>query len=86
MICQGCQQGTPGLDTRADVPKIQLLGYKTSQGDIRGLYNKVYQLKRFPSPPLCGSEWMQELAQDILSSVEEHLQQRGGAAMPEGGQ
>ena len=39
-----------------------------------------------PSPPLCGPEWAQELAQDILSSLKEQLQQRRGPTMPEGGQ
>ena len=30
VICQGHQQGNPKLDRRADVPTIQLMGYKTS--------------------------------------------------------
>ena len=42
VICQDHQEGTPGLDPRVDVPAIQLMGYKTSQGEIRELYNEVY--------------------------------------------
>ena len=82
-ICQGHWRGTPGLDPKVDVPTIQLMGYKTSQGEIRGLYNEVYQLKRLPSPPPCGPKQVQELAWDILSSMEEYLQQREGATVPE---
>ena len=46
----------------------------------------MYQLKRLPGPPPYGPEQVQELVWDILSSLEEHLQWRQGAAMPEGGQ
>ena len=81
----GHQQGTLGLDARADVPAVQLVGYKTSQGETLGLCNEVFQLKRLSSPPPCGPEQAWQLAWDILSSMEEHLQQRGGAAMPKGG-
>ena len=69
---------TPRLDARADVPAIQLVGYKTSQGEIWELYNEVCQLKRLPSSPLCRPEQVQELAWAILFCLEEHLQQRWG--------
>ena len=41
-ICQGHQQGLTGLDTRVDVPAIQLMGYKTSWEEICELYTEVY--------------------------------------------
>ena len=35
------------------------------------------QLKRVPgSLPLCGPEWAEELAWEIMTSLKEHLQQR----------
>ena len=43
------------------------------------IYNDVYQLKRLP--PTCAPEWAKELAQEIVTSLEEHLWQR-----QEGGQ
>ena len=82
----GHQQGLPGPDTRADVLVIQLMGYKTSQEEIWGLYNEVYILRRLPSPSPCGPEWAQELTQDILSSIEDHLWQRRGDDVPKEGQ
>ena len=85
-ICWCHWQGTLEVDPRADVPSVQLVGYKTSWGEIRGLYNEMYQLRRLSAPPLCRPEQVQELAWDILSSMEEHLQQRWGAAVPEGDQ
>ena len=44
VIHQGCQQRTPGLDARVDVPAVQFMGYETAQGKIQELYNEVYQL------------------------------------------
>ena len=29
-ICQGCQQVLPGLDAKADIPAIQVMGFKTT--------------------------------------------------------
>ena len=69
-IHQGCQQLSPELDTEAIVPAIQLTGFKTMRDEIQGLYNEVYQLKRSPGPLLCSTE---ELTQEILSSLKEHL-------------
>ena len=60
-ICQGCWQALPGLDTKADVPAIQVMGFETTQREIQEIYN-VYQLKRLPGPPLCGPEQAEELA------------------------
>ena len=73
LICQGCQQGVPGPDARADAPATQLMGYKTSQEEMQELYDEVYMLRRLPSHSLCGLEWAQELTQDIFSSMEDCL-------------
>ena len=63
-----------------------LWGFKTTWGEIQEVYNKVYQQKMLPGSPLCGAEGRHKLAQDILTSLEEHLQQRWGASVLEGGQ
>ena len=60
------------------------MGFKTTQREIWEIYNDVYQLKRLPGPPLCGLEWAEELAQEIITSLKEHLQQRQGPTMPGG--
>ena len=51
------------------------MGFKSTQREI---YNDVHQLKRLPGPPLCGPEWAEKLAQEIVTSFEEHLWQRWG--------
>ena len=85
-ICWGHHQGLQGLDTRVDVPAVQLVGYKTSWEEIWELYTKVYLLRRLPGPSPCGPQWAQELTQDILSSMEDCLQWRRGDDAPEVGQ
>ena len=68
VICWGCWQALPRLDAKADVPAIQLMGFKTTQREIQELYNDICQLKRLPDPPPCGPEWAEELAQEIVTS------------------
>ena len=41
--------------------------------EIWGLYNEVYQLKRSLGPLPCSLEEAEELTQEILSSLKEHL-------------
>ena len=54
LIPNSCQHGLLGPDPEVDVPAIQLVGYQTSQEEIRDLFHKVYMLKRLPSPPPFG--------------------------------
>ena len=56
LIHCGCWHGLLRLDPEVDVPVIKLVGYQTSQEEIRGLFLKVYMLKRLPSPLPCGPE------------------------------
>ena len=50
-ICHwGWWQTLPRPDPKADIPTIQLVGYWTSQKEIRDLYHEVYLLRRLPSP------------------------------------
>ena len=78
-ICHGCQQSYPGLDTKAEVPAIQLVGFKTTRDEIWELYNNVYQLKRSPGPLTYGLEQTKEWVQEILTSLKEWLWQRWGS-------
>ena len=78
LICQGCQHGLPRLDPEADVPAILLVGYWTFWEKIRGLFHKVYMLKRLSVPPPCGPEWMEKATRDILSSLKDCLRHRRG--------
>ena len=47
-ICCGHWQSYPGLDAKAEVPTIQLVGFKTTRDEIWELYNDVYQFRRSP--------------------------------------
>ena len=46
----GHWQSYPGLIAKAEVPTIQLVGFKTTLDEIWELYNDVYQLKRSLGP------------------------------------
>ena len=75
-----CWQSYPGWDTKAEVPAIQLVGFKTTRDEIWELYNDVYQLRRSPGPPPYSPECTEELVQEIYTSLKEQLQQRWGSA------
>ena len=55
-ICHSHWQSYPGLNTKAEVPTIQLVGFKTMRDKIQELYNDIYQLKRSTGPLLYGLE------------------------------
>ena len=78
MVCQGCIHSLPKLDPKADVSAIQLVGPQTSKEEFRALYYEVYKLRRLPGSPLWGLEQMEELATEIVSSLKDHLGQKGG--------
>ena len=52
---------------------MQLVGYWTSQKEIRDFYQEVYLLRRLPSLPPCRPQQREEAIQDILSSLRSHL-------------
>ena len=77
MICQGCQHGLLHLDPKADVSAVQLVGYQSTTEEIKDLYHQVYKLTRLLGPLPCGPEQVHELMRDVVSSLKNHLQQRG---------
>ena len=68
----------PQWGTSVEAPAVNLIGYKTTQEEIIALYNKVYQLKRAPGTVQGDLEEMEEICQEILASLKEHLQCRWG--------
>ena len=75
MICQGHQHGLPCLDPHVDISAVQAVGTQTSREEIRDLY---YHLQRLPGSLLCGLEWTEELARNVVSSLNNCLRQKGG--------
>ena len=52
---------------------MELVGYFTSQKEIRDIYHSVYLIERSPEFPSCG-EWQRtRTIQDILSSLMDWL-------------
>ena len=47
------------------------------------MYYKVYKLRRLPGSPPWGLEQMEELAPEIVSSLKDHLGQKGGKPLQE---
>ena len=79
-ICWGCQQPLPEWDASVETPTVELVGYKTTQEEIRALYNEVYQLKRAPRMVPCDPEMEKEIYQQSLDLLKECLQHRWGPA------
>ena len=78
MICQGCQHGLLKLDPKADISAIQLVGPQTSREELKSLYYEVYKLQRLPGSPPGEPEWIEELTAEVVFSLEDHLQWKGG--------
>ena len=82
-ICWGWQQPLPGSDLSAEQYTIELIGPRSTQEEIRGVYNDMYQLWRSPSKSPCNAEMEESICQEILDSVRECLQHRQDQAQPE---
>ena len=79
----GCWQPLPEQDLRVEVPAIELVGPRFTWGEVQGVYNEVYQLKRAPGVNPCDAEMVENIHKAILNSVEEHLQHRWECTQPE---
>ena len=68
IVCQGCQQNLPQLNSEVGIPAVQLVGPETSKEELQELYLEVYKLQRLPgSPP--GEP---ALLEEVLSSLKDH--------------
>ena len=67
MICQCQWQSLPKLNLDfADIPTMQLVGYRTSHEEIRNLFHEVHLLRRPPGQPPYRPEWIRKVTNDIL--------------------
>ena len=62
----------------ADVSAIQLVGHQTTKEEIWDLYHQVYKLRRLQGSLPWRPEQLCKLTRDVVSSLKNHLQQRGG--------
>ena len=67
----------PKLDPKADISVVQLVGPQTSREEIKFLYYKVYKLQRLPGSSPGELEWIEELTEEVVSSLEDHLGWKG---------
>ena len=58
----------------ADQSALHLVGYHTSQREMRDVYHSVYLLNRAPGFPPCGEATRRRAIQEILSSLQDRLQ------------
>ena len=50
LICCGCQQGLPKLDSGVDIHNVQLVGHQMSSKEIVDLYCQCMHLGDCPEP------------------------------------
>ena len=76
MCHQGCQGGIREPSSEADQSALHLIGYHTSQKELRDMYHSVYLLNRAPGFPSCGEVKRRRAIQEILSSLQDRLQRQ----------
>ena len=74
-VChQGHQNSIREPNSEADQSAMGLIGFQTSQKEIREVYHSVYLLNRLLGFPSCGKMRRKRAIQDILSSLETRQQ------------
>ena len=68
MCCRG-HQGHVREPNSEDQSALHLIGYHTSQKELRDVYHSVYLLNRAPGFPSCGEVKRKRAIQEILSSL-----------------
>ena len=77
MFCQGCWGSVYNPNSEADQSAMDLVGYHTSQNEIRDIYQSIHLLQRAPGLPSCR-DWLRRKAiQDILFSLKGQLHRWG---------
>ena len=61
-------------NSEADQSTLHLIGYHTSQKELRDVYHSTYLLNRAPGFPSCGEVKRRRAIQEILSSLQDRLQ------------
>ena len=74
MCCRGHQGSVREPNSEADQSALHLIGYHTSQKELRDVYHSVYLLNRAPGFPSCGEVKRRRAIQEILSSLWDRLQ------------
>ena len=64
-------------NSKADQSAMELVGYHTSQKEIRDIYQSIYLLQRAPGLPSCRDQLRRKAIQDILSSLKGWLHRHG---------
>ena len=72
MCCWGCQGSIREPSSEVDQSALHLIGYHTSQKELRDMYHGVYLLNRAPGFPSCVKR--RRAIQEILSSLQDRLQ------------
>ena len=80
MYCQGCQGSVREPNSEADQSALHLIGYHTSQKEMRDVYHSMYLLNRAPGFPSCGEVKRRRAIQEILSSLQDRLQRQTSLA------
>ena len=81
MVCQDSYGSMYDPDSEVDQSTMELVGYHTSQRDMRDVYQSVYLLWRAPGLPPCGAQSRRKAIQDILSSLKGQLHRCGHSAI-----
>ena len=63
--------------SEANQSAMELVGYHTSQREMRDIYQSIYLLWRVPGSPPCGAQPRRRAIQDILSSLKSQLHRCG---------
>ena len=79
-----CHWGHPGSmrepSSEVDQSTLHLVGYHTSQREMRDVYHSMYLLNRSPGFPSCGEATRRRAIQEILSSLQDRLQRQTSLA------
>ena len=76
----GCQGSIREPSSEADQSVLHLIGYHTSQKELRDVYHSVYLLNRAPGFPTCGEVKRRRAIQEILSSLQDRLRRLTSSA------
>ena len=74
MCCWGHPGSVREPSSEADQSALHLVGYHTSQREMRDVYHSMYLLNRAPGFPSCGEATRRRAIQEILSSLQDRLQ------------